>query len=738
MGCSFGNEYNDPNYESYFDLEDILKQNHGLFDIKIKIAIRDSEGLSLAYTPGVATPCLEIQKDLSRGYELTNKANSILVLTDGSNFLSQEEKKCSLIKTEIKGKTWNNNAAMIYLESFTAYYKCSTNIDAYPMILDLELIKDAETLLDTVNAVSLSFSGVELFGVCPKRLEEFKSLFEKLGKKPEYSFIDGNKKIKIDEILDSKNTELTGNAIFSAIWRVALDCHIFGDLDKIVNHIIEQIKNDKIDLTKGEDFETDLTQVVEKVVDFIFSEKLENHSYDKYNWRKLGLNKNYILQKLEYFLCYGNKAWVEDMPKGYLMHKHSIPENSVLLHSRNRGVIEIGPKIRFYPEKFKNLFKWENLDKIAQKIVENPNLVFEYTCKNNYGAIVTNGTAILGLGDIGALAGMPVMEGKSVLFKYFGGTNICPVCIQEKEVDKFISYVQRISPSFAIINLEDIKGPDCFIIENRLIETVKCPIFHDDQHGTACVVLAGLINATKLRGSKPEEMKLVMNGAGAAGIAVSSLLMHYGYKNFIVCDTKGAIYKGRKEGMNPFKEKIAEITNKDCIKGKLLDVIKGADVVIGLSGPNTISKEAVQLMNEKPIVFALANPTPEIFPKDAYEAGAYIVATGRSDFPNQINNSVVFPGLFRATIDTRAPKITMEMKVAAGEAIANLVTEKELRTDYIMPSALNITTSVMVATDVAKLIISKGLTNKKNINLDKLRENIHSFFIDEKLTDVDK
>jgi malate dehydrogenase (oxaloacetate-decarboxylating) len=263
-------------------------------------------------------------------------------------------------------------------------------------------------------------------------------------------------------------------------------------------------------------------------------------------------------------------------------------------------------------------------------------------------------------------------------------------------------------------------------------------MFHDDQHGTACVVLAGLINATRLRGSKPEEMKIVMNGAGAAGIAVSSLLIHYGYKNFIVCDTKGAIYKGRKEGMNPFKDKIAEITNKDCIQGKLIDVIKGADVVIGLSGPNTISKECVKLMNPKPIVFALANPTPEIFPDEAYEAGAYIVATGRSDFPNQINNSVVFPGLFRATIDTRAPKITMEMKVAAGEAIANLVSPKELRPDYIMPSALNITTSVMVATDVAKLVIEKKLTKKKCINLDKLRENIHSFFIDEKLGDVDK
>ena len=718
-------------------LEEILKKNHGLFDIKIKVTIRDSEGLSLAYTPGVATPCLEIQTDISKSYELTNRANSILVLTDSSKFCNLEEKKCFLTTKTIRGK-WNNNAPMVYLESFTIYYKHISNVDAYPMILDLNLIKDADILLDTINAVSLSFSGVELFGISPRRLEEFKGLYNKLEKKLEYGFIDGNKKIEIDEILEQKKTLITSNCIYGLIWRVSLDCHIFGDLENILNFIIDEIKNDRIDLTKGEDFESDLIKIFEKIVDFVFEQKLENHEYDKFNWRKLQLDKNYLIKKFNYFLTYGNKAWVEEMPKGYFMHKHTIPENSVLLHSRNRGVIEIGPKLRFDPEKFKSLFKWENLDDISEKIIDEPNLVFVYTCKNNYGGIITNGTAILGLGDIGALAGMPVMEGKSVLFKYFGGTNICPVCIQEKNVDKVISYIQRVAPSFSIINLEDIKGPDCFTIENKLIETVDCPMFHDDQHGTACVVLAGLINATKLRGTKPEEMKIIMNGAGAAGIAVSSLLIHYGYKNFIVCDTKGAIYKGRKEGMNPFKDKLAEITNKDCIKGKLSDVIKGADVIIGLSGPNTISKEDVKLMNPKPIVFALANPTPEIFPKDAYEAGAYIVATGRSDFPNQINNSVVFPGLFRATIDTRAPKITMEMKIAAGEAIANLVNEKELRPDYIMPSALNVTTSVLVATEVAKLVIQKRLTKKKNINLDKLRENIHSFFIDEKLTDVDK
>ena len=730
-GCTYVNES-----EPVSSLESILKKNQGLFDIKIKVTIRDTEGLSLAYTPGVATPCLEIQKDISKAYEQTNKGNSILILTDSSKFI--EGKKCNYLKKTIEGKTWNNNASMPYLESFTIYYKHAANIDAYPMILDYALIKDAETLLDTVNAVSLSYAGIELFGVSPERMEEFKKLFEQLPSKPEYAFLDTNKKVEIDEILLRKNTLLNSNAIIAAIWRVALDCHVFGDLQPILDFILEEIKNDKIFFTNDSDFESDMCQLVEKITDFIFEHKLESHKYEKYNWRNLGLNKEFVMKKLNYFFLYGNKAWVEEIPKGYYMHQHTIPENSVLMHSRNRGVIEIGPKLRFDPENYKSLFTWENLDSIAEKINNDPSLVFELTCKNNYGAIITNGTAVLGLGNIGALAGMPVMEGKSVLFKYFGGSNIAVVCIQEQDPNKLITYIQRIAPSFAIINLEDIKGPDCFQIETKLIETVDCPMFHDDQHGTACVVLAGLINATKLRGTKPEEMKIVMNGAGAAGIAVSSLLVHYGYKNFIVCDTKGAIYKGRPEGMNPFKEKLAEITNKNCEKGKLSEVLKGADVVIGLSGPNTIKKEDIKQMNPKPIVFALANPTPEIFPADALEAGAFIVATGRSDFPNQINNSVVFPGLFRATIDTRAPKITMEMKIAAGEAIANLVSPKELRPEFIMPNALNVSTSVIVATDVAKLVIEKNLTKKKNIDLDKFRENIHSFFIDNKLTNIDK
>ena len=350
-------------------LEGILKKKHGLFDIKIKVSIRDTEGLSLAYTPGVATPCLEIQKELARAYEQTNRANNILVLTDSSKFCG--DKKCNLVKKTLDGKTWNNNASMIYLEAFSTYYKCAANLDAYPMILDLKLIKDAQTLLDTVNAVSLSFSGVELFGVDPKRMEEFKKLFEKL-EKPEFAFLDTNKKPEIDDLLATKKTYLTSNALVAAVFRVALDCHIFGDLEKLLNHVLEEIKSDKIDLTKGGNFECDLSQVVDKLLDFVFANKLENHSFDKYNWRKMELNKGYVVKKLKHFFTYGSKAWVEEMPKGYYMHKHTIPENSVLMHARNRGVVEVGPKLRFCPKKFKCLFKWENLDGIAEKIVADP------------------------------------------------------------------------------------------------------------------------------------------------------------------------------------------------------------------------------------------------------------------------------------------------------------------------------------------------------------------------------
>ena len=708
-----------------FSLEKILHKTHGLIDIKIKTSIRDAECLSMVYTPGVATPCLEIQKDITKAYELTNKANSILIVTDSSAVPSD--------------KKWNNNAAMPYLEAFSLIYKHLVNVDAYPIILDTKLIPDAETLVDTVNAISPSYTGVELFCISPEKMGKFEELFSKSEFKNKYAYLDASNKREIDEMLKTKNTGLSSNAIFALIWRAVLDSRAYGRQNQILDYIVNEIKTDKIDLTKHNDFYVDYHIVFSKIVDYIFDNKLFSNEYDKYDWKDKPLTKEYIHEKLTAFQFYGTKAWVEEMPRGYYMNQHTNPENALLLHHRNRGVIEIEPKLALSsPRKLKTLLCFSALDEISAKIAEDPALGFDLTCKNNYGAIITNGTAVLGLGNIGALAGMPVMEGKSVLFKYFGGTNICPICIQELDNDKLIAYVQRIAPSFSIINLEDIKGPDCFYIENKLIETVECPIFHDDQHGTACVVLAGLINAMKKKKKKPDEVKIVMNGAGAAGIAVCSLLMHYGFKNFIVCDTQGAIYKGRPKNMNPFKEKIAELTNPDRIQGKLSDVIKGADVVIGLSGPNTITEENVKSMNPDPVVFALANPIPEIYPDAAKKAGAFIVATGRSDFPNQINNSLVFPGIFRGTIDTRAPKITIDMKVAASTAVANMIKDSDLRPDYIMPSALDVGITITVATEVAKVVLDKKLTSKTNVDIDKLRENIHSYFIDETLTDVDK
>ena len=410
---------------------------------------------------------------------------------------------------------------------------------------------------------------------------------------------------------------------------------------------------------------------------------------------------------------------------------------SLKVHAFYKGKLSVVSKVTVNDKDDLSIAYTPGVAEPCKKIAEDKSLVYKYTIKGRTVGVVSDGTAVLGLGDIGPEAAMPVMEGKSVLFKEFGGVDAFPICLDTKDPDEIVKTVKYLAPTFGGFNLEDISSPRCFEIEERLKAELDIPVFHDDQHGTAIVSTAGIINALKIVKKDWKDLKIVIAGAGAAGLSICRLLQTFGPKDIILTNRKGAVYEGRPD-LNPVVAKIAKITNKNKVKGSLADVLKGADIFIGVSGPSLVSEAMVRTMNKDAIVFSLANPTPEIMPEDALRGGARIVATGRSDFPNQINNSVVFPGLFRATVDTRAPKITMEMKVAAGEAIANLVSEKELRTDYIMPSALNVSTSVIVATDVAKLVVEKGLTNKKNIDLDKLRENIHSFFIDEKLTDVDK
>ena len=383
-------------------------------------------------------------------------------------------------------------------------------------------------------------------------------------------------------------------------------------------------------------------------------------------------------------------------------------KESLRLHYEWKGKLEVTPRAAVDSKDALSLAYTPGVAQPCLEIQKDISKSYELTRRWNTVAVVTDGTAVLGLGDIGPEAGMPVMEGKCVLFKAFGGVDAIPLCVRSKDVDEIVHTVALLAGSFGGVNLEDISAPRCFEIERKLKECTDIPIFHDDQHGTAIITLAGMINALKLVGKKIEDVKIVTSGAGAAGIAIIKLLMSMGLKNVIMTDRTGAIYKGR-ENLNPIKEEMAEITNQNCEKGKLADVIKGEDVFIGVSGPGTPTKDMVRTMAKDPIIFACANPTPEIFPDEAKEAGAAVVSTGRSDFPNQINNVLAFPGIFRGALDVRASDINAEMKVAAAYALANLVSDEELNADYIIPAAFDPRVKDAVAKAVAQAAIDSGV-----------------------------
>ena len=384
-------------------------------------------------------------------------------------------------------------------------------------------------------------------------------------------------------------------------------------------------------------------------------------------------------------------------------------KESLRLHEEWKGKIEV---VATVPVKTKDDLSLAYTPGVAQPCLEIQKDVeksYDLTRRHNMCLVVTDGSAVLGLGDIGPEAGMPVMEGKCVLFKTFGDVDAFPLCIKSHDVDEIVNTIYLISGSFGGVNLEDISAPRCFEIEKKLKEKCDIPIFHDDQHGTAIITLAGLTNALRLVGKKKEDVKIAVNGAGAAAISNTKLLLTAGCKNVTLCDRKGAIYEGRQEGMNPVKEEMAKITNLEKKAGSLADMLVGADVFIGVSAPKTVTVDMVKTMNKDAIIFACANPTPEIFPDEAKEGGARVIATGRSDFPNQINNVLAFPGVFRGAFDVRAKDINDEMKLAAAEALANLITDEELTEDYIIPKAFDPRVGKAVAAAVAEAARKTGV-----------------------------
>lgn len=383
-------------------------------------------------------------------------------------------------------------------------------------------------------------------------------------------------------------------------------------------------------------------------------------------------------------------------------------EESLKKHYEWKGKIEMIVRAPLETKEDLSLAYTPGVAQPCLEIQKNVDLSYDLTRRSNLVAVVTDGTAVLGLGDIGPEAGMPVMEGKCALFKAFGDVDAIPLCIRSKEVDDIVNTVKLLAGSFGGVNLEDISAPRCFEIERKLKECCDIPIFHDDQHGTAVVCLAAMLNALKVVNKKIDEIRVVTSGAGAAGIAIIKLLISMGLKDVVMCDRKGAIYKGR-EGLNAEKEIIAEMTNQQMRKGSLEDVIKGADVFIGVSAPGCVTPEMVKSMAKDPILFPMANPTPEIMPDEAKAAGAAVVGTGRSDFPNQINNVLAFPGIFRGALDVRAKDINDEMKIAAAKAIAGFVTDDKLSADYIIPSALDKTVAQAVAKAVAKAARDTGV-----------------------------
>lgn len=658
-------------------LASILLGSGGMIGVKPKVKVSSKEYLGMVYTPGVASCCLAIQKDQKLALKYTNKANACVILTDGSGFKGFDP------------ETWVQEQSIPYLEAECLFSKVFGGIDAYPILADSKLTATAEDLRELVDAISPCYSSIQLLYISKEKRESLRASLQSKGVESFIWTCDEVHLVK-DKLKQLGLEGKVGERLVRTLaTRVCLDHQVHG----IPDHTsISQALEEFAVVFKAELSELSVIEELTKCLVKAFGGA---HSL-----------RDSLVFVRDSFL-YGAERRI---PDDHTYENYSNDENALYVHERYRGMTETQPKIKVGSiAEFEKTFSASQLQDLSEIIRNDPEIADYITLRRNYSAIITNGTAVLGLGDIGALSGMPVMEGKCVLFKNLGGINMMSLCIQEKNEQKFISIVRRLSPIFTSINLEDIKAPHCFTIEKTLKKICRPAVFHDDQHGTAIVTTAAILNYTKLAHRDISELHVVMNGSGAAGISICKLLLNAGVGHIVVCDTKGSIYQGRTQNMNPEKDWLAAKTNEKKLMGSLADVIKGADVFIGVSVGKALSQDMVRSMNKDPMVLALANPEPEIYPSEAREAGALVTGTGRGDFDNQVNNSLAFPGLFKAIMHHRISQITDSMKLAAARALASLVSGHELSPAKVIPEPLSIGVPNKIAEVVGQLAEKEGL-----------------------------
>ncbi len=653
---------------------------NGLWGIDLKIPVRDSYSLSLVYTPGVGKVSSVVADDVKKSFTLTNRGNSIAVITDGSPGDKSANVLCSIPSVEEKA----------------IYYREYAAIDAYPLVVDTNNI---EKLANVLLKLTPNFAGIDLLKVSPGVSQEVQNIIKD--------------KIDIPVLYSHEYSQLINknNILESMLFRSVIDTGATA-IPKDIFNVIAELNPDEY---KNKAFE-----LAREVLTLTAKALIENGN------AKDGLTLEQIIDKYNKYTTEGKNSWFEKAKP----EEASMPlvDQSVELHRRTGGVVQVESKLKLKElSSLDDICSVEEINKIVKEIANDPKRALDLTAKGNLVAVVSDGSAVLGLGNIGPEGALPVMEGKAALFKSLGGVDAMPICLRTQDVDELVEIISQLSPIWGGINLEDIAAPRCFEIEKKLIDKLNIPIFHDDQHGTAVVVLAGFLNALKLTGKKAEDIKIVVNGAGAGAIAVTNLLLQSGVKNLILCDTRGAIWDRRADGMNHYKSEIAKRTNPDKVKGDLAEVIKGVDFFIGLSAKDVLTQDMVKSMNNNPVVFALANPYPEIMPDKAKEAGAFVVATGRSDFKNQVNNSLAFPGIFRGALDVKSKKITNEMKIVAAKAIADLITEDELNPDYIIPHALDLRVPPVVAAAVAEEAIKSNIA-QTTIKPEEVFERVKNYF----------